>query len=175
MTYNSVAFALNNVVNHTEFTNLFDQYKICMVKINISYNHNSAEVPKSSAAPPPGDNSIYQSIPILHYAVDHDDNNALTSLDQLLQFGNYRKASLIRPVKIVLKPCVAAMTYRGVASTGYGAKRMWIDAGNDDVPHYGLKFIVDGGFGRVMDGATDVTIGRICIQTTYYIACKDVR
>ena len=77
-----------------------------------------------------------------------------------------------RYIKIAIKPAVAGQVYRTATATGYSPKwNTWIDMNQNDVLHYGLKYVVDT---SGLD-PNDTQPFKLEIERTYYFKCKDVR
>jgi len=125
-----------------------------------------------------GSNNVLQGnhtnwYPKLWYCADYDDNTAET-LSELKERAK-TKCVVLRPnkiIKIVVKPAVTVQTYRTATSTGYAPTwNQWIDMANRDVPHYGLKFVVD----CCGQDPLDTYPFKLEIDRQYYFTCKDVR
>ena len=163
-----LAVAMNTapLPNITEFTALFDQYKIRSCTIDMRFANNNSSI-----------NSPSTSLPVLYYADDMDDVSPLTQ-NALQQYGRCKTTMLGTGAKeftrhrVVPKPLV--QLYETGVSTGYSnpIKPIWIDCNDATVPHYGVKICWDNG----MDTAVaDTNIGVISFITTYVIEAKNVR
>lgn len=136
----ALTYSLDKVINFSDFTNLFDLYKVHKVELFISLQNPNPENTQNS-------NLIGQTFyPKLWYFNDDDDQGAPT----LAQFRErqgvrYRILMPNRIIKIVCYPKIQTMTYRTLTSTGYQAMRPnFIDANIDfNVPHYGTKLCLD--------------------------------
>lgn len=127
-TFGGVYFRLVDVPNSSEFTTLFDQYRIDKVKIRFMPRANSSEV---------GTN---QGMIKLFTAVDYDDITTPTSIAELLQYQNCKVVPSTAITTRVLKPAFASQVYQSATSTGYGARRGWLDCDNNAVQHFGIKW-----------------------------------
>lgn len=153
-TFGATAFALNLCPNYTEFTTLFDMYKICAVKVSYMPRANSAEV---------GTN---QGLVKFFTVVDYDDSNNPTSINELLQYESLKTTNTTKDHNRYLKPKLAKALYQSAVSTAYGATRGWIDCENPGVPHYGLKYALQ----TLPTGNQSYDV-----KVTYYLAFKNVR
>ena len=174
----SFTFALNDLTNYTEFTNLFDQYKITKVQIEFKMHTNpyilysTQPVGGAQAAAP-------ITFPTIYLVNDHDDATALT-LAEFKERQSVRRF-VLAPNKIIkwsVKPAILNQLYRTAVSTAYAPKYgQFIDCAQADVPHYGVKWGID------YDGATlpqilagpygqDITVG---VEMRYWFTTKDVR
>jgi len=148
---------------YADFTSLFDEYKICSVKMQILTGFNTSTL---SATP---------NFPVCFIINDYDDVNSLTSTAQALEYQNCRTVSLGKDVHAggivhTMKPKVQIQTYRTALTTGYSAKSdQWIDNDQSDVPHYGVKLWLDPLYGAGTD------FGRVEFIWTYRILCRSVR
>lgn len=123
-TFAQLIFRLADLPNYTEFTALFDQYKIDKVEVNFVPN-----ISQNSA----------NDIPIVYTVVDFDDGNTPANLDVLRQYETaILHADPRRPFKRTLVPRVATAAYSGGFS-GYANQTSWIDVASASVEHYGVK------------------------------------
>lgn len=158
------AAKLSDLPNYTEFTALFDMYKIHLVKTTVIFDKNSASVSTASAT---------NFIPNLIWVIDRDDATALGSLTEYEQYDDFKIRRLDKPVKIFWRPKVASAVYSGGAFTGYSSVgQRWIDCASPSTEHYGLK---TGVMGDVEGGAGLNTIGMIHFYHTFYMTLKDVQ
>lgn len=174
------AFKLNDLPDYTEFTQLFDQYKLCAVKVTFQQPYNDSETarfPRASAAQGTAMPSLH-----LHHVVDFNDANTLPILN-LQQYQNHKVINLsgtsLRGGKtsVYCKPRIALAAYEG-AFTGYASQRGWLDVGDAAIQHYGLKWCLDAQYadGLVsISGATWGVTVTVPIQLTYYVAFRNVR
>jgi len=156
------SFELAALPSYTEFTSLFDRYRIARVDIKFACTFNGANVAIAATTP--------TSIPQLLSVVDLDDDTALTQSADYYQYSTFSVQRLDHVSKFSFTPHVAVAVYNG-AFTGYGNTEMWLDMGSTSVKHYGFKFEVDPMF----YGAGANTLGRIVIYYTYHVECLDTR
>lgn len=125
--YGALSFNLSSVPNYTEFTALFDQYRIDAVKVTFMPRANSAEL---------GTN---QGITKLFTVVDYDDAATPTAINELMQYENLKTTRSTDDHNRTLRPMLARAVYQA-GLTAYGTGRGWVDCANPSVPHYGLRY-----------------------------------
>lgn len=155
----SMQFQLDDVPSATDFTNLFDNYRVTGVEVEFVYSVNSA-VQAATA-------------PVMTIALDHDDATAPTGYGAIAQHDTAKTVTLvdggIHRVRIPF-PRVAQSAYNGSVFTSYvqGKANQWIDNTSANVPHYGLKFWM-AGF-PVTTAAGDVALR---IRKKYFVETKE--
>lgn len=148
-------FRLSQVPNVTDFTNLYDQYKICGVKLEVIPQFDNAQVAT------PATNIVTQNF----HVTDYDDSTTPPNMDALMQHQDVKRVPSTRIIKKYIKPCFASQIFNtGITST-YGARRGWIDCATPDTEHYGMKF----GF------TSNPNAMRYGLRMTFYLAFKQVR
>lgn len=128
----AMQFRLDDVVGLTDFTNLFDKYKItsAMVKIQTTLN-----VAQQNEVP----------IPFIDYVVDRDDVVPPTGTEMREKMGvktKYFNAS--KPViTLGVKPTPVVEASASPFNGGIVPKGApYINMANNDVPHFGIKGII---------------------------------
>lgn len=133
--YQSVLGAtLDNALNYTEFTNLYDQFRINWVKAQFYLRIDPSAQTAANA-----------SFPRLYWFRDYDDQG-LASLNDVRENARGKRAILHpnRPVTITFKPNVLSEIYRTAVTTGYSPKfSQWIDVAVPNLVHYGIKYCID--------------------------------
>ena len=158
-------FALNKLVNHTELTSLYDQYKINFVEIYMMWSPDYLPIATSTTAGERA-NLIPPSLKVYHLP-DYDDDGAMT----LSEFKERAKCKLmlLKPQqrkKFIVKPAVLAQMYETLTFTGYAPKwNVKLDSNDPAVPHYSYKFGVE--VPQVVGGSTDVELGHITFEFRY--------
>jgi len=94
-------FTLNQLPNYTEFSNLFDQYRVNGVKYEFIPRFNSID----QAAATGGE---------FYTAIDRTDNDAPASLNDMLEYQSLRKTPLTRRHVRYYKPGVPTAVYMSV-------------------------------------------------------------
>jgi len=130
----SLQFALSQIINHTDLTNLCDKYKIAGAYIRFYYNHTGSS--GNSTAP----------FPHLQYITDHDDSNVPTR-DQLrekmgVKFKTFRNSSSYIGMKC--RPVPNRQIFSSALVNGYEVPKNapFLDCATDAIPHYGIKGII---------------------------------
>lgn len=156
-TVGTLTFNLSQLDNYTEFTNLFQRFRICAVKLKIIpyYTGNDAN--------PTG--TIYV-MPNIHSVVDYDDSGTPANLAELLQYSNHK---MTRGGKIhgrYIKPAVQTATYETALTSAYSPKwKVWLSTDDFATPHYGFKYFIDQ--------SSVALVYRVFVK--FYIQCKDLK
>lgn len=128
-TYFGLQFDLAQLPSYTEFSALYDEYKIEKVVLNFlcqsvtNYTYTN------------------QARSYMLFVKDYDDASAPGSAAELLQRDNLIIKNGHSSFKITVYPKVARALYNGV-STAYQSGSGYIDLTYPDVPHYGLKYMI---------------------------------
>lgn len=146
--------ALADVPNYTEFTNLFDRFKIGGVLFKLISRFNVAPVGPSVPS---------QVMTCLDY-----DGNGPTTIAALNQYQNKKTTRGTAIHKRFYKPAVLLAAYQSLTGTSYVPKwNQYIDTAGvgPATPHYGL-------YGIIPACVADVTYD---LEVTYWIQCRNVR
>lgn len=166
-------FNFADVVNNTEFTALYDQYRIDYVTISISWSPN---VTISLNPNNPGQ-ALY---PLMYYCKDYDDATSPVSLTAFKEKGNLRVFRLtpnkvykinVKPAsqKVIVKQFGAAgnpVTFGDLSTGPVWSKK--IDCNSDTTPHFGIKMLWDH-----VNAANN--LGAVNIEKMYHFTCFGVR
>lgn len=160
------SFKLDDLPNYTEFTNLFDAYRIKGVKLEFVPIYNSHEINEGPASSV--DDRV--GMPIMTYVYDQDDATSPAAEDTLLQYATNKRISLSsRRTIYISSPRTAGLVFKdGINPVGYQETKanQWIDCANADVPHYGLKyFIPEENLSKIL---------YIRVYATYFVQFKRV-
>lgn len=173
----SLNFQIGSIPFISEFSSLFDSYRIRKVVVKIQSYGTVAMNPPGSAG------QTYPNVsPMVHWVIDNDDNTLPTAdaagIDTLREYPSYRVRRLIsdsdKPITIVLKPKTLTSTqtsggtYVGPANA---ARNLWLDIAVNTAPHYGIKGIIQG----INPQNSQVFSTPVRAETTYYFQCKGVR
>lgn len=155
---------LNCLENPSDFTNLFDRYKLNGVKV--TFLNQVSEATAGGA----------QVLPLLTYAIDYDDLNPPTeSQMRQKQYTKRKVLSANRPVSIFYKPkrlMPAADPSSGTGLTNSVITNAgWTNCDFPQVTHGGLKFYLSNLYGGTP--ATTTVQSQIDIVVQYYFSCKD--
>jgi len=155
-------FKLDNVVNPSDFTNLYDSYKINKIQLFLEPLSNQ------TAYPSPG-RPIQKKLRVVH---DYTDATPLTNEDDYLEYSNCKSYNAIRnnAIKITLYPKIKNIIENvgggANAYTTLSSNKVWLDMDSDEVPHFGLKIFVPG---NIMNE----TNGLFNVRAKFWISCKN--
>lgn len=128
LTCMSASFALNALPAFTDFTNLYDQYRIDKVRLDF-YPRATTNLLAS-----------VDSYNLFHMAVDHTDITVPTNELDIFQYDNHRTVQPYKPFSLTIKPAPASTYWSGTTASGYGPRAgAWIDSKSPGVQHYGMK------------------------------------
>lgn len=153
-------FQLTDLPNYTEFSALFDQFRINAVVIKFVPTWTSNDINPQSTA-------LY--MPNFHSALDFDGpSSAPTSETDLLQYQSYKmtRGHHVHQRKII--PCVNVTAYESALNTAYMPKRkQFLDMVDVATQHFGMKIWID---------APNLT-SNLAYKTyvTYYFTTRSVR
>ena len=133
----ALTFSLSSLPNASEFQSLFDEYKLMKVKLDFIPFGSEVNLPISSMS---GSTSLVSPGGPLITAIDYDDNNTPAAAADLLQYQASKVTPVPKRLKMSLSPKFATEVYRSGLTTGYGARKGWLDCANSDIPHYGVKY-----------------------------------
>lgn len=120
----------------------FDQYKIYGWKITIEAPQvqKSGPYDEVSGSTVTGLNTVRQ-----YLAYDFTDATAPSTIDSMVNCPITRTAPYNRTMKMYIRPALLKMSYETGVTTGagYSPGHSWVDVDDDNVPHYGFKWLVD--------------------------------
>lgn len=149
-TFGSLSFALNDVPGYTEFTGMFDQYKICAVKVMIIPMYNVAQGTVSTNL------NYYRFIS----AIDYNDSTAPTSLNDLRQYKTCKVTARTKMHKRYFRPRVDLDNdYQNP-----GTVQPWVNSDKPSAAYQALKY----GFEHNSGGTTQV----YRVECVYYMKFK---
>lgn len=158
------SFKLNDLPNASEFTALFDQYRIKALKWHL--------IPKQGmgvmqAVPTAG--GLQPIMPKIYTVVDYDDAAPPTSIDEMLQYQNVKITRANQWHSRYFKPAIADEVYATGITTGYGMRQnAWLDCNSSLIEHYGIKVFVEEGNAQTPRWDFDI----VC---KFYMEFKNVR
>jgi len=158
------------VLSYTEFTAMFDQYKILAVDFKIQMISNPGATMDTNNVS--GSYNTVNWYPKFWYIKDYDGGGSDTLLQLKERVG--AKFFVMRPNKeytIRIKPKVLIQTYKTLTSAGYAPKPCWIDCVDYNVPHYGMNAVID----CLGLNPADTTGFRFRIEYKFHLAFKGVR
>lgn len=151
-TYGAFLFRLSNVPNSSEFTSLFDQYKINAVSCTFYPQQTSIDTHIAPAV---------QNVRMLT-AIDFNDSDPPLSVDTLRQYDNVEVHGTTEQFTVyIANPKFADTT--GSLRTGY------INTSSPSTVHYGLKYACE----PLAPGSTGTYTYRV--ETVYYFSFKNAK
>jgi len=149
------SFKLSDLSNYSEFTNLFDQYRINAVKLQL--------VPTFS-----GNDIDYQTIMgSIHSAIDHNDITNPTSVGQLMEYDTYKRSKQSRGHKRYFK--VNLLSNLSGDAGNVTTWKKWIDTASPNAPYYGIKLMLDP-----LNSTDNDKYATFEVYATFYFQCKSV-
>lgn len=119
--------------NTSEFTNLFDFYKLHSVDFYINPAFNVSDASTSTGY-----------LPTMYWFYDNNDASTPT-LAEIVQRMNVKSRRMDKPIHIRVYPSLQNEVYNTAISSAYTQLgRRWINSTNAAVPHYGLKYAIVG-------------------------------
>jgi hypothetical protein len=155
-------FRLSDLTNSTEFTNLFDEYRIVKVELTFRWDHAPATV---GAA-------LNLGVPPFYTVVDYDDASTPAVITDLFQYESCKMWDLSKgPAVVVVHPKISTAAYGAGVFTSYTNTRSWVDNASPSVDHYGAKY----GFQTSLWGAGGPTYyGYLTTVEKVFLECRDV-
>ncbi|AYP28914.1 MAG: Rep [Cressdnaviricota sp.] len=153
--------------SYTELSNLYDQYRIDYVEVQLIFSSSNS----STASP-------NTALPTLYLAKDYDDSNdanipALCQYDnmQVIQLGQRNNSNGV--YKLNLRPSLDVTVYNTGTTTGLArGKPMFVDTAYPAVPHFGLKMSFDA---NTPQGAAAAVLGELMIITKYHLTMSHTK
>ena len=136
-------FTLNMLPNYTDFTGLYDRYRILKVEITLMPTFNSSD-PTTTADgnyPIVGSGNFY--IPWVMVAEDWDQASPPTSESQMLTYDNMRLLTMDKTKKFTVYPRPLLVTTSGLYADAGGSngEPTWCSTQFAGVNHYGLRLL----------------------------------
>jgi len=161
---------LSSIVNSSEFGTLFDQFIIKKVVVTYQLITNpDAGAATNTTGPALQPNNWYPTV----WSIPDYDDSASLSIDEMKERIGV-KNRILKPnqkMVFVVRPKVLVQTYRTAVSTGYAPKSMYVDMSTPDIPHYGLKTVIDlAGINPILGYPYQLKQ-----DFKYFFTCKNVR
>lgn len=153
-----LAFTLGGLPNASEFTTLFDQYKIQGIKVRFMPRGNVSEI----------NNATANAITSLATVIDYDDAATPTGVAQLAQYTNFKLTRSDRQLTRYFKPRINVGAINSVAGGVQNKMNTtaWLDCSVDTTEHYGMKVVI-------AEPPVSTTVFDMLV--TMYLAFKNVR
>jgi len=164
---NAYQFTLDSLPNYTEFTALYDLYKINGIKL--SFVPSASEYINSTTSSVTAQNGFQRFNTVL----DFDDTSVPVSENELLQYASLKTTPGWATHSRYFKPRVNTVVEGIVGATLGSASTApkWISTLNPEVEHLGIKVFVPPPIAGSSIGAA-ITY---TVYATYYITCRNVK
>jgi len=154
-------FRLSNLVNVSDFSNLYDSYKINKIQLMLEpvWQSNGSFVTSL--------NIQSRKIRVVH---DYNSGNVLANEDDYLEYSNCKSYSPLRTIKITLYPKLNNKVEGNLGTDAYTSipsNKVWLDMGATNVPHFGLKVFIPEDIANV----EQVPLFRV--RAKYHISLKN--
>lgn len=159
---NALTFRLHDIDQYSNFTSLYDQYKILKIVVYMIPQLNN-DTNTGTGTPYTGGST--------YVVKDYDDYSALSTASDYRQYANVKQVpnGVMKTRKFSLVPHIARSAYQAGGFTAYSNDRdIWLDCAYPEVQHYGLKMGID-------PYSNNTCIQSWEISATYYIAFKNLR
>lgn len=151
-TFGSFRITLDTLPNYSEFTTLFDAYRILQTTVTF--------FPTSSMS-----SGALNSI--LYTVIDYDDDNVPTSVAELAQYPSLQTSVPGAIVERTFNPVAAQPAYSGTFSSyARMSRRTFVDANSPGVIYYGLKWGLT---------TNSVAIQLYSVTLRVIVQCRNVR
>lgn len=130
----SFQFKLSDLINASEFTVLYDQFRI--LKATLYFQWNAAALDTTQIQ-----TSVLMNPPVIMYHRDYDDATVLTHSEfHERSATKYKRMRAGGITALTVTPAVLAQNFEGATATAYSPKwRQWLDCADSATPHYGMK------------------------------------
>lgn len=149
---------LGNLVNSTDFANLYDQYRINYVVVKFWLRIDPGAQTAGTA-----------SYPKLYWYRDYDDATIPASLNEIRENAKCKIAVMNpnRPITIKFKPNTLQLLYQSaVANQFKPVFGQWLDMSTTSTGHYGIKYAIDN--------LTNTNYS-VDIEDCFYFQCRQPR
>lgn len=155
-------FALTNVADYADYTNIFDQFMIYKVVITWRWHSDADELPTST-----------YPTPVWCACIDYNDT-ANVSQAAIERSNSYMTKHLSRAMTwtTTIYPRIQVQAYESAVATAYMSKRGYVSTDDPGTPHYGIKWTVNGG---QAGGAGTNGVGWISSQVRLFIRFKNCK
>lgn len=153
---------LSDVPNSTDFTNLFDQYRINKWVVSIYFAGYDNEISNTGA---------YANIGMVGTAYDFTDTNNPASMNDLKEYYTFKQKQIIdcHPFTRCFRPRLNQMSYNTVSSTAYSVptgRNPWLTTDTPSAPHFGYKCYFETPPGINM---------KVRVEARLYFSCRSVK
>lgn len=155
-------FKLDNVTAPTDFTNLYDMYRVDKIQLFLEPRFGTSSEYYNNL------NVISNRLRVVH---DYTDATPLSNEDEYLQYASCKSYIPTRLVRITLYPSVNNVIENvGGAVNGFTsmkAGRQWFNIDTDEIPMFGIKMFIPGG----ILNASDVNLFKV--RAKFWLSFKN--
>lgn len=171
-TYFSYSFAVSQLgtgSNVVSMLSIYDQFRICGIKIRFFPPYNMALVPSSSAT------QTFANIPVIYTAIDYDNSSTPSSQTTIDNYTTVRCRYFNRPHSRYFKPRPVSFSAITQVNGQYGniplRPNTWIDCAYSNTSHFGLL----GSIQYTNSTADPNAIQQVRVVVTYYLQFRYAR
>lgn len=135
-------FSLSQCLGYTDYTKLFDQYRVNMVIVKFTPSLTTVVNRPFDDTTTPTDGTV----PRLVTALDRDDSTIPIDFESVQSKSKSRITYATKYQSYKFRPNRLTMVYRTQATTGYKVDtqvKEFLDCGQADIPHYGVKYCLE--------------------------------
>ncbi|QQL09577.1 capsid protein [Marmot associated feces virus 6] len=169
-TFTNYTFALSDIPNPSDYTSLYDQYKLAAVKMKFIPAYTNSQ---------PGTNQAAQANPVYPFLdasirsysiVDYDGLNLPTTIPGYREYQNCKVRSLMKYHTRYLKPKMFLTS--GTTQYNLDGKQPWISVIDSTQAHHGVSFATDATI-DLPGSAAAILLYRV--EATYYLKFRNVK
>ncbi len=133
--FGALNFVLTSASNYTGFTDLWDVYRVDYLEFSFEPAFTANAFTQYAT----------NVVPRIYTVIDLDDSVTPTTLNSLREYQSCR-THMYEPFKVTVnRPGVLTGVFDGSAIVaGAFTQSPWIDAAKISIPHYGLKYGIEG-------------------------------
>lgn len=154
------SFQLNEVPNYTEFTNLYDQYKLCAAAVKFIPLQTVSQISPTGVG---NFNIRFATV------IDYDSSGAFATFDDAREFSTCKVKACTQYHTRYIKPRIRSANENDsntiVAS---GTRKMWLSTTVTNIPHYGLRYVFEA-------IPTPSYVMQYKVEAVYYLAMRNVK
>lgn len=153
--YTAYNFSLGDVPNYTEFTALYDYYKINAVKVTL--------LPQMTQNVSLGDVNNAWASKRLFSAIDYNDSSAVTTIDEIRQYQTCKFTPILKRHSRYFKPRI------NDSGSVYTPGRPWLLCSSPNTNYFAIKLA-----GETMN-SSGVANMEYTVEVMFYLSFKNVK
>lgn len=150
------AFSFNTLPNYTEYTALFDQYRVNKIVVKFVPDHDTSDV-----------NNTASSLSQFHTILDFNDSSAPASLASMFEYDTWKMTRGGRTHVRKWTPSILVGANDSTIAASLPKFKQWISCDQPDLYLYGLKYCL-----AAQQRAGDINMTP---YITFYFSCKSVK